>query len=151
MIVYRISHERYAQKLNSSGAANRWNRAFQYVIYCSESISLCALELLAHTGGIKPAGVFKVLEIEISESSSIDAISTDQLPEDWHMLSSYGYTQSIGANWYDDKPSLCLKVPSAIIQSEFNIIINSRHPEFDEQVKLIGTKEFFWDSRFPDN
>lgn len=151
MIVYRISHERYARQLNSSGAANRWNRAFQYVIYCSESISLCALELLAHSNGIKPAGVFKVMEIEISEAASMEEIKLNQLPEDWHMLSSYARTQSIGAHWYDEKSSLCLKVPSAIIQSEFNIIINVGHPGFDEFVKLIRVRDFFWDSRFPEN
>ena len=53
MIVYRLTHAKYADQLSSSGAANRWNQAFQFVIYCSENISLCALELLAHTNGIR--------------------------------------------------------------------------------------------------
>lgn len=151
MIVYRLSHAKYASALSSSGAANRWNQAFQFVIYCSENISLCALELLAHTNGIRPAGEFKIMEIEIINPKNTKLIGVTDLPENWHMLQSYAQTQLIGSNWYESKTSLCLKIPSAIIQSEFNYIINTQHPDFVKKVKLVETKDFFWDSRFPAN
>lgn len=149
MIVYRLAHAKYADQLNSSGAANRWNRAFQFVIYCSENISLCALELLAHTNGIRPAGEFKVMEIEVSGRFRSKLISVESLPEEWHLLQFYGNTQLIGSDWYKAKSSLCLKVPSAIIKSEYNYIINTQHPAFSESVKLINVQDFFWDKRFP--
>ena len=151
MIVYRLSHAKYATNLSSSGAANRWNRAFQFVIYSSENISLCALELLAHTNGIRPAGEFKIMEIEIKNPTSTKSKDTAELPENWHQLQAYGHTQMIGSDWYESKNSLCLKIPSAIIQSEFNYIINTQHPDFIKKVKLIEVKDFFWDSRFPTN
>ena len=151
MIVYRLSHVKYADTLSSSGAANRWNQAFQFVIYCSENISLCALELLAHTSGIRPAGDFKVMEIEISGRSRSKSVDIESLPDDWHLLQAYGHTQLIGSDWYESKSSLCLKVPSAIIKSEYNYIINTHHPAFAENVKLIRIQDFFWDSRFPSN
>ena len=151
MIVYRLSHAKYATSLNSSGAANRWNRAFQFVIYCSENISLCALELLAHTNGIRPAGEFKVMEIEIKNPVGVKAIDAKELPENWHQLHSYAQTQMIGSEWYESKSSLCLKIPSAIIQSEYNYIIHTQHPHFTKKVKLKATRDFFWDNRFPSN
>ena len=151
MIVYRLSHAKYVSDLSSSGAANRWNRTFQFVIYCSENISLCALELLAHTNGIRPAGEFKIMQIEIKNTVNTNSIDTNELPEHWHQLQAYAHTQMIGSNWYESKSSLCLKIPSAIIQSEFNYIINSQHPDFLKKVKLIATKDFFWDNRFPSN
>ena len=151
MIVYRLSHAKYAGSLSSSGAANRWNRAFQFVIYCSENISLCALELLAHTSGIRPVGEFKIMEIEISGKPGTKEIDTSLLPENWHLLQSYGHTQMIGSDWYEAKLSLCMKIPSAIIQSEFNYIINTKHPDFIKKVNLVETRDFFWDSRFPSN
>ena len=149
MIVYRLSHSKYAFILRSSGAANRWNKLFQFVIYCSENISLCALELLAHTSGIRPAGEFKIMEIEISGKYTMNSIDTVQLPENWHQFQSYAFTQSMGSEWYESKSSLIMKVPSAIIQSEFNYIINTQHQDFIKKVKLIEIKDFFWDSRFP--
>ena len=149
MIVYRLSHAKYANSLSSSGAANRWNKAFQFVIYCSENISLCALELLAHTNGIRPAGDFKIMEIEIIKPVRTKSVDVSALPENWHQLQSYAHTQIIGSDWYDSKSSLCLKIPSAIIQSEYNYIINTQHPDFANKVKLARTRDFFWDSRFP--
>lgn len=151
MIVYRLSHAKYASKLNSSGAANRWNKAFQFVIYCSESISLCALELLAHTSGIRPAGEFKIMKIEISNQPDTKLIDVSQLPQNWHQLQSYSLTQQIGSDWYESKTSISIKVPSAIIQSEFNCIINTQHPDFSTDATLIDTQDFFWDNRFPSN
>jgi len=151
MIVYRLSNIKYASTLSSSGAANRWNRLFKFVIHCSENISLCALELLAHTNGIRPAGEFKIMEIEISDQSDMKFVTLAQLPENWHQLQSYALTQQIGNEWYESKSTLLMRIPSAIIQTEFSYIINTHHPDFSRDVKLINTKDFFWDSRFPSN
>ena len=151
MIVYRLSHAKHASSLSSSGAANRRNKAFQFVIYCSENISLCALELLAHTSGIRPAGEFKIMKIEVSNRAAEQLVEISQLPESWHQLQSYSLTQQIGSEWYESKTSLSIKVPSAIIQSEHNYIINTQHPDFLTNVKLVDTQEFFWDNRFPSN
>ncbi|MDZ7605873.1 MAG: RES family NAD+ phosphorylase [Cyclobacteriaceae bacterium] len=149
MIVYRISLSKYTGELNSSGVANRWNSQFQYVIYCSENISLCALELLAHTSGIRPTGEFKILHIEIADAAKITAVDVSQLPMDWFQLPGYPITQKMGSEWYEAKLTLLMKVPSAIIQSEFNYIINTQHQDFIGQVKLVDAKDFFWDNRFP--
>ena len=151
MIVYRLSHAKYTNSLNSSGSANRWNRAFQFVVYCSENVSLCALELLAHTNGIRPSGEFKIMEIEIINPFGVKSTDAKELPENWHQLQSYAQTQMIGSDWYEAKSSLCLKIPSAIIQSEYNYIINTHHPHFIKKVKLKATRDFFWDNRFPSN
>ena len=151
MIAYRLSHAKYASQLSSSGAANRWNRIFQFVIYCSENISLCALELLAHTNGIRPAGEFKIMQIEISNQNELIKIDSALLPKKWNQLHAYAHTQKMGSDWYESYSSLCLKVPSAIIPSEFNYVINTHHPDFAKNVKLVEVKKIFWDNRFPSN
>jgi RES domain-containing protein len=151
MIVYRLSHAKYAATLSSSGVANRWNTIFQFVIYCSENISLCALELLAHTNGIRPDGEFKIMHIEIPDKTKITTVEIAQLPQNWFQLQGYAQTQKIGSDWYDSKSTLLMKVPSAIIPSEFNYVINTQHADFLKKVKLLDTKDFFWDNRFPSN
>jgi len=151
MIVYRVCHAKFANKLNSSGRPNRWNLRAQHVIYTSGSISLCALELLAHTNGIRPSGVYKIMHIEILGSSKILDISKDLLPTDWHNLSAYPITQQIGSSWYQSRKSLALKIPSAIIPQESNYIINTDHPDFHSRIKLMETSDFIWDHRFPES
>ncbi|MFT7035345.1 MAG: RES domain-containing protein [Cyclobacteriaceae bacterium] len=151
MIVYRLAAVKYANSLNSSGASNRWNKHGQYVIYASMSISLCALELLAHTSGIRPAGEFKVMNIEIDDAVAIHPFNISQLPENWNSLSAYPFTQQFGSEWYKSQKTLLMNIPSAIIPSESNVIINTFHPDFSEKVKLKDVQDFFWDNRFPSN
>jgi len=149
MTVYRLTQAKYADKLLASGVSNRWNRAEQYVIYTSESISLCALELLAHTNGIRPKGTFKLMHIDIPNSINIAIIASEKLPLNWHLLASYPTTQKLGSDWYDRMDSLAMKIPSAIVPSESNYIVNAKHPAFNEKIQLVKVEDFFWDHRFP--
>lgn len=151
MIVYRLAKSEFAQSLQSSGAPNRWNRAREFVIYTSGSISLCALELLAHTSGLRPAGSYKMMKIKIDESPEVTHIREDDLPKNWNSLSAYGHTQQLGSDWYTSQTSLVLKVPSAIIPTESNYVINKAHSDYSETVHLIELQDFFWDKRFPSN
>ncbi|MEM9858667.1 MAG: RES family NAD+ phosphorylase [Bacteroidota bacterium] len=149
MIVYRLAKLEYANSLQSSGSPNRWNRAQQFVIYTSGTMSLCALELLAHSSGLKPAGTYRMMKIEMDEPISQTDFKENDLPENWSSLSAYELTQTLGSNWYASKKSLVLRVPSAIITSENNYVINTMHPDYPNKVRLVGADIFFWDKRFP--
>jgi len=148
MIVYRLAKTKYADDLYSSGEPNRWNKSGQKVIYTSENISLCALELLAHSNGIRPVGAFSVMHIRIAAPVRPYLLPVDQLPENWHSLSARSLTQDLGSEWYESMNFLCMRVPSAIIPSETNYVINTRHADFSSKVKLMDTEKFFWDNRF---
>ena len=81
MLAYRITTSKYASKLSSSGAANRWNQEGEFVIYSAESRSLASLELVVHRAAIKPSLEYKVLVIELGAAKSqIQTIEIDQLP-----------------------------------------------------------------------
>lgn len=72
MLVYRISKEKHTEKLESSGAANRWNKAGQHVLYTSGSRALASLELVVHRSSIVQSETYKVMVIEIpSENQEI--------------------------------------------------------------------------------
>jgi RES domain-containing protein len=43
----------------------------------------------------------------------------------------YAVSQTLGNQWYDDRASLILVVPSVLSPYETNILINQNHPEFD--------------------
>ena len=148
MEVYRISAEKYSKKLTSSGSANRWNKDGEFVIYTGSSRSLSSLELIVHRASIKPTINYKVMIIRIDDDDKLyDQLDVNILPEKWRSVAAYSKLQSIGSEWYIEQKSLILKVPSAIIPQEYNYIINTKHPEFKEKVKLLEVEDYFWDSR----
>lgn len=145
---FRISREAHASGLAASGAANRWNRRNQYVLYTGSSRSLSTLELIVHRNSIAPLDRYKVLVISIPDSDHlIKQVSTKVLPGNWRTLSAYPALQKIGNDWYESMETLVLKVPSAVIPNEFNFIINLEHPDFKDHIKLIRAEDYFWDDR----
>lgn len=148
MEVFKICREKYSSDLNSSGVENRWNRKGQFVIYTAASRSLSTLELVAHRAGIMPSALYKLLVISINDDESlVKQLQIADLPLHWNKLDAYPQLQEIGANWYDSRETLILKVPSAIIPKEFNYVINTKHPSFLANVKLVRNEDYFWDER----
>jgi len=146
--VFRISAEKYAAKLTSSGSANRWNRRKQFVIYTGSSRSLSSLELVVHRAAIQPTISYKVMVIYLSDEEALyRQIPLKDLPANWRSITAYPILQQIGSKWYEEKQSLILKIPSAIIPQEYNYIINTTHPDFEQKVQLIKVEDYFWDSR----
>ncbi|WP_189629128.1 RES family NAD+ phosphorylase [Roseivirga thermotolerans] len=145
MRVFRICREEYSLELVASGRMNRWNKDGQHVIYAAESRALCALELLAHTNGVVPAGNYRTMVIEIPETK-IEEITDEELPKNWKSVKAYPQLQRIGSQWYEESKQLLLKVPSVLIPSEFNYVINTKHPAF-KNVSIASLENFFWDDR----
>ncbi len=89
-----------------------------------------------------------MMEIDCAVSKrSILEVRLNDLPEDWRGQQHYKQLKEIGDKWYKEQKALILKVPSAIIPEEFNFIINTKHPQFEEKVMLDQSKEFNWDPR----
>ncbi len=149
MEVFRISLEKYSSKLIASGAPARWNQDQQFVLYTGSSRSLSSLELVVHRSSILTNIIYRVMVISISDDRRLyNEIKESDLPENWRFVTAYSKLQSIGADWYNNRSSLILKVPSAIIPQESNYIINTAHEDFNNHnVLLIRNENFFWDER----
>jgi len=144
--VFRIALAKWAT-LTASGKAARWNPNGCFMLYTSSSLALACLENLVHRSGEGLSENFSAITITIDGNFTQSEISEDELPSDWTTLSNYSITQKIGREWVEGRKSLVLKVPSALIASECNYLINPQHPEFN-QVQLIGHQPFHFDSRF---
>ena len=148
MELFRITTEEHAIILTSSGSANRWNRRGQNVIYAGTSRSLVTLESIVHKSAIRPATVYKVMVISVSDDENlIKGISVKELPANWKTLAAYSILQAIGSAWYESHETLLLKVPSVIVPHEFNFVINTEHPGFNKNVKLVRVEDYFFDNR----
>lgn len=148
MVVYNIRKSKYTSSLQASGVANRWNRDDEYVIYAGGSISLAALELVAHRNSVKLTSDFKLMFIKLKiKKSDISEVHFDELPNTWKSLESYSVLQKLGSDWYQSNKSLVLKVPSALVHWESNYLINTNHPDFSKKVTLESVEDFEWDQR----
>lgn len=147
MELYRITREKFAPKLESSGRANRWNTDKQYVVYASSSRSLAALELVAHRNAIMEGVRYKMVVISVPDQSEfIQTVDAKKLVPGWHLLENRSITQKYGGEWYLNMRSVILKVPSAIIKEEYNFILNTMHPDFSK-ISIEHIEEFIWDKR----
>jgi len=148
METFRISREQYSKELTSSGGANRWNLKGQQVIYTGSARSLSTLELVVHKGAVVPTAKYKVMVISLADDDYLyEQVHLKDLPDNWRTFTAYPVLQKIGSDWVNSQKTLFLKVPSAIIQYEYNYVINTEHPEFKHKVRLVRTEDYFWDSR----
>jgi RES domain-containing protein len=120
------------QAFSGEGArlfGGRWNSIGTPVVYTSESIALATLELCVHIDkevNLKEYRVFPV-------TFSVDLVKiVDSLPEGWNYDPILPAPRKIGDDWASENSSPALKVPSVIVPSEYNYILNPKHPDFQD-------------------
>lgn len=152
MKVFRIEREKYLETtLQGIGAAltegYRWNSLNTYLVYTAESRALATLEISVHFDLSQdlPSDRYFV-EIDIPDDITILEIGIEDLPEDWDSKPPNLETQYIGDDFVKEKNAAVLKVPSSIVQQEFNYLINPNHPDA-EKISVISVTPFKFDSR----
>jgi RES domain-containing protein len=148
MEIYRIVFERFADRLYAPGYSGRWNYEGEFVIYSGSNRSLSYLENMVHKMGQGVLGTnFTLMVLELPDHLPQTVISLQDLPPDWNLGSSYSLTQPLGSRWYEAGQTLLLKVPSAVVPTEFNWVLNARHPDFP-QVTIKAREPVQYDHRF---
>ena len=83
---------------------------------------------------------------DIPEVIAIEQVDQSNLPSDWRKEPPPSTLATIGQEWASKSNSAVLQVPLAVIDEEWNYLLNPQHPDFDQIV--IGTiKDFQFDSR----
>ncbi len=154
MFVYRISQTKHANSLTASGIDGRWNPLNQKMIYAAGSVALACLENLAHKSGTSlAAGNFSLAIIEVEDGLKIEEVKIGDLTSvnpNWHLVDNYNFTQKLGNDWLNAGSSAILKVPSAIIDLEYNYLINPNHASFTN-IKIVSVDRFTFDVRLKGN
>lgn len=148
MKIYRIAKQNFINDLTGEGArlyGGRWNRKGTAMLYFSEHLSLCVLEMLVHTNQQLINNNYYFIEVEISEKK-IKPISESRLPFNWRSNNLISETQDFGSDWLQKSKELAIRIPSAVLPSESNILINPNHIEVSK-IKIIKTSELNLDTR----
>ena len=148
MQVYHLGHTRFAHSLNGEGArlhGGRWNKIGTPCIYTSESKALSVLEYAAN---VPLEQMPQSLSITIYElpTKSWKEIALEELPENWQHVPAPEETKMFGTTLLKNYKLMAIKLPSVIIPSEFNFIINPLANNFDV-IKIIAVHTFHIDQR----
>ncbi len=145
MILHRLSgRNTVATAFNGDGSrkyGGRWNRKGTAVVYAASTLALSALEVLVHTDSdILPDQY--AYTIEVPDGFRVDH-PANPLPPNWFSSPAPDALQDIGSNWVDGDHGVLLRVPSAVIQSEWNYLIDPTHAEFVRlTITLVGAFHF---------
>lgn len=147
MLVYRISKCKYIEDLSGLGAATypgRWNGKGTYILYTAATPSLALLESVVHISNI-PTIPYCMIGIEIPDNS-IEEISVRDLPDGWQVNPPADDLKEIGNRFVSEGKYLALKIPSALMPEEFNIILNPNHTDF-KKVRIVSNRNLSIDER----
>ena len=148
MILYRLTNGEYIHDLSGTGAklyGGRWNSVGLPALYTTEHISLAVLEVLVHLNAYRKPLDYHLITLELPDReqppSFIDQL---KLKNNWKDDIEYG--RFIGDGFLTAGQSLVLKLPSAIIEQEFNCMINPIHPDAGS-IQIKSTQNFTFDKR----
>lgn len=145
MRVFRIEREKYLKEiLSGRGAAlsrgNRWNSLNTPMVYTSGSKSLAVLEVLTRVDLFQDLPDDRLLvTLNISDSVAMHEMTENELPESWNIFPAGPETRTIGDLFTRSNHFLLLKVPSSLINGEYNYLINPLHPEI-HNIKIVSTE-----------
>jgi RES domain-containing protein len=108
------------------------------VVYLAGSLALAVLETRVHLSISAMRQPYTALQFSVPQAQVID------IPQNWQDTPTI--TQTLGSAWVKKRSALVLQIPSVIIPTEYNYLLNPLHPKLEE-VKLVDSLEFIWDER----
>lgn len=132
---WRITRKKYVtEAFTGEGAklfGGRWNPPGYAVVYLAQNLSLAILELMVHLDEDADIGTYTAIPVRF-DSALVHVLEQDKLPENWSSLPISGQSQMVGKQWLEDKQSLLLQVPSSVVPSESNFLVNPLHPDVSQ-------------------
>ncbi len=149
MQVFRIAKTRHINDLSGTGArlnGGRWNHPGIGILYTSPTRALATVEFLVHVPAAMMPRNLGMVAIEIPDPIvPQETIATD-LPENWRRHPAPPALAEIGSNWALSNNALLLRVPSAVVEHEYNILINPAHPDM-RRVTIVDVQPYIFDNR----
>jgi RES domain-containing protein len=150
MLVWRICRQAYAaEALHGIGGLyvpGRWHRRGQLIVYTSGSAALAAMEVLVHTDPLTAPADLRLLTIEVPDEIDVELLDPAALPAGWNGYPAPEELQRIGGAWLESQRALALKVPSAVVGRDWNLLLNPRHPEH-QRISVVDDEPFRFDPR----
>lgn len=147
MELFRLGNCKYSTDLSGEGSrlyGGRWNSVGISTVYFATTRALALLEVLVHLPPNLLPDNFCMSVFEIN--GSFVEINAHDLPLSWNAFPFQKKIQLLGDEFFKNGKNFLLKVPSAIVEGEFNFIMNPKHEKTREMI-LKKNDAFSFDSR----
>lgn len=125
-------------------AAGRWNHLGIPIVYTSTSRALAALEFFVNIEPNEAPDDLMIAQASVPDDA-VENLDPSLLPSSWRSLNNKA-CRDLGSAWATSARSLALRVPSAVVDGDSNLLLNPRHPGFS-RVQLSAPKPFRYDPR----
>lgn len=149
MFVYRIARTEHIRDITGTGAklyGGRWNQKGVALIYTSETHSLATVEFLVHVSLPNVPADLSIATIDIPDDVVLEEIAASSLPRNWREYPAPLEPVDLGTAWMRANRSLLLRVPSAVVGHEYNILINPSHQDIS-RVVIVEIESYTFDKR----
>ena len=149
MLVYRISSPKYIDDLSGAGAkqyGGRWNEKGTALVYFAGSRAMAVMEVLVH---LRPENLDSEYILAVFEvpDYKVKTVEVKELPKDWKVEPAIEKIKELGNSFVKENEYLLMKVPSVLVEEEFNYVMNPNHDDA-KSIKLISKRIFKFDVRF---
>ncbi len=151
MLAWRICRAPFAA-LDGEGArlfGGRWNSDGIPVVYTAGSLALAALEYLAHLDPEEVPDDLVAVKLQLPDDLPAERVAEEALPAGWNRLTEHVACIAAGDEWAKRGATALLRVPSAIVPEEQNLLLNPGHPGM-ARVRVLHTRRFSFDPRLLD-
>ena len=149
---WRIANAKYSSNLfDGEGArlfGGRWTSPGVAVVYTAESAALATLELLVHLGTSAVLSSYVLATASFAEGL-VSEVKRSDLPPNWRSYPAPPALQLMGDRWFRAAASAVLQMPSVVIETEFNYLLNPQHKDF-RSIRITVPEPFQMDVRLVD-
>jgi RES domain-containing protein len=148
MEVWRLFPGRYRESaftgVGGLYTAARWNHQGTLMVYTATSRALAALEFFVNLEPNEAPDDLLLAEAKIPDEM-VETLDLKSLPAKWREPNNR-VCRDLGSKWAESARSVALKVPSAVVEDDWNVLLNPRHPDFGK-IQLKTPKPFHYDER----
>jgi RES domain-containing protein len=115
------------------------------MVYTSDSLALSLLEVLVHLQNAETLPAYSAIPIDFNEAL-VHFLDPATLPAHWQEHPPPSGIIARGDQWIAESVTPVLRVPSVILQVEYNYLLNPGHPAFP-QIAIGNPEPFAFDAR----
>jgi len=151
---WRLVKQRFAHvAFDGEGArryGGRWNSPGRPMVYLGGAPAIAALEVMAHNARASLLRQhFVIIEARIPVELVLD-LDPAALRGNWNDPADTDRTAAIGDAWLRSRSSVALRVPSAVLPLERNLLLNPLHGAFGA-VRILEPRPFAFDPRLAES
>ena len=164
-IASNVPGEYRADDLSGEGARRygaRWNSVGIPAIYAATTVSTAVLENLAHLGGRKTPRNRYLVSIDVPDRlfshkhHGVKYFVASALPALWNAQPAHQVSQVWGDAYLAEVPPpqrrtrlppIGFAVPSVLVEEDYNLVLNPRHPLVRKHVRASVVRAFVFDHR----